>query len=210
MNSPRLMPLNSSSSETSVDAGCSETFGIRGNGTLDQLSACRQPCERCCPTSGASSRVVCQSTNMPSRTRCQRSAFTPSSSKPVVARPPGCVRSPTRLTIVAPKRSLPASAALRKLVPAMFASQPSERSSSVEWPTDSWMARNSCDGIDDDVVAAGGDRFGLQLLDHLVAGLFGVLQPRVVLDVLVADQLRAIDDGARLEVAAGAVGGGGA
>ena len=56
--------------------------------------------------------------------------------------------------------------------------------------------------IDDDVVAAGGDGLGLQLLDHLVAGLLGVLQPRIVLDVLVAEQLRAIDDGARLEVAA--------
>jgi hypothetical protein len=41
MNSPRLMPLNSSSRETSVAAGSSETFGIRGKGTLDQLSACR-------------------------------------------------------------------------------------------------------------------------------------------------------------------------
>ena len=62
--------------------------------------------------------------------------------------------------------------------------------------------------IDDDVVAAGGDRLRLQLLDHLVAGLLGVPQPRVVLDVFVADQLRAIDDGAGLKVAAGAIGGG--
>ena len=55
--------------------------------------------------------------------------------------------------------------------------------------------------IDDDVVAAGGDGLRLQLLDDFVAGLFGVLQPRVVLDVFVADELRAIDDGARLEIA---------
>ena len=42
-----------------------------------------------------------------------------------------------------------------------------------------------------------------------MAGLLGVGQPRVVVHVLVADQLRAIDDGPRLEVAAGAIGGGG-
>ena len=64
--------------------------------------------------------------------------------------------------------------------------------------------------IDDDVVAAGRHRLRLQLLDDLVAGLLGIPQPRIVLDVLVADELRAIDDGAGLEVAAGAIGGGGA
>ena len=141
---------------------------------------------------------------------CQRSAFTPSSSKPVVASPPGCVRSPTRLTIGAPKRSVPASVGLMKLVPAMFASQPSARSSSVEWPTDSWIARNSCDGSTTMLYLPGDDRFRFQLLDDLVAGFLGVAQPRVVLDVLVADELRAIDDGARLEIAAGAIGGRGA
>ena len=71
------------------------------------------------------------------------------------------------------------------------------------------MHRKSCDGIDDDVVAAGRDWSGLELLDDLVASPFRVLQPGVVLDVLVADQLRPIDDGARLEIAARAVGGSG-
>ena len=120
------------------------------------------------------------------------------------------MRSPTRLTIFAPKRSLPASAGLRKLVPAMFASQP-ERAIELRRVADRLVDREEqLRRIDDDVVAAGGDRLGLQLLDDLVAGLLGVLQPGIVVDVLVADQLRAIDDGARLEVAAGAIGRGGA
>ena len=57
--------------------------------------------------------------------------------------------------------------------------------------------------VDDDVVAAGHHRLRLQLLHHLVAGLLGVLRPRVVLDVLVAEELRAVDDRPRLEVAGG-------
>ena len=88
----------------------------------------------------------------------------------------------------------------------MFASQPSERSSSVEWPTDSWMARNSCDGSTTMSYLPARDRLRLQLLDDFVTGLLGVLEPRVVFDVLVADQLGAVDDRAGLEVAAGAVG----
>ena len=39
--------------------------------------------------------------------------------------------------------------------------------------------------IDDDVVAARGDGFGLQLLDDFVPGFFRIAQPRIVLDVLV-------------------------
>ena len=62
-------------------------------------------------------------------------------------------------------------------------------------------------GIDDDVVAAGDDGFGFQLGDDFVTGFLGVLQPRVILDVFVAKELRAIDDGPRLEVAGGPVGG---
>ena len=41
-----------------------------------------------------------------------------------------------------------------------------------------------------------------------MSGLLGVGQPGIVLHVLVADQLRPIDDGPRLEVAGGAIGGG--
>ena len=62
--------------------------------------------------------------------------------------------------------------------------------------------------VDHDVVGAGRDRFRFQFLDRFMSGLLGVGQPRIVLHVLVADQLRAIDDGPRLEVAAGAIGGG--
>ena len=201
MNSPRLMSRNRSSSVTSVGAGSSDTFGIRGNGTLDQSSACRQPCERCWPTSGASSRVVCQSTNMPSRTRCHRSAFTPSSSKPVVARPPGWVRSPTRLTMLRAEAQLAGVGRLEE-ARARHVGFPAERAIELGRVADRLVdGEEQLRGIDDDVVAAGRDGLGLQLLDHLVAGLLGVLQPRIVLDVLVADELRAIDDGAGLEVA---------
>ena len=49
------------------------------------------------------------------------------------------------------------------------------------------------------------DRLRLQLLDDLVASLLGIAQPRIVFDVLVADQLRAIDNGARLKIASGAI-----
>ena len=63
--------------------------------------------------------------------------------------------------------------------------------------------------IHDDVVAAGRDRLGLQLLDRFASRLVGIGEPRIVLDVLVADQLRAIDDRPRLEVPARAIGGGG-
>ena len=62
--------------------------------------------------------------------------------------------------------------------------------------------------INDDVVAARDDRLRLQLLDHLVPGLLGVQKPWIVLDLLVAHQLGAIDDGAGLKIAGGAIGGG--
>ena len=62
--------------------------------------------------------------------------------------------------------------------------------------------------IDDDVEAAGGDGFGGQLLDDFVAGLLGILEPRIILDILVTEQLGTIDHGARLEISGIAIGGG--
>jgi hypothetical protein len=55
--------------------------------------------------------------------------------------------------------------------------------------------------IDDDVVAAGADRFGGQFFNNFVSGFLGVRQPRVVLDVFVAEQLGAIHDRPILEIA---------
>ena len=57
----------------------------------------------------------------------------------MVARPPSCERSAMIVISGVPKRRSSSISGFTKDVPAKFASQPSARSSSVEWPTVSWM-----------------------------------------------------------------------
>jgi len=70
------------------------------------------------PMSGAVSRLVCSPTRMPSRTIGNSVVFTPSSSKPIVAMPPGIVRSAVMFISFEPYFSLPTSESFTKLVPA--------------------------------------------------------------------------------------------
>ena len=78
-------------------------------------------------------------------TRSHCRALTPSSSQPTSPSEPGWVRSATKLTSLLPKGNdlVFHLSRVAKLVPALLASYPSTRSSSVEWPTDSWMVRKS-------------------------------------------------------------------
>ena len=57
-----------------------------------------------------------------------------------------------------PYFSLPSWSGVQKVVPAKFASQPSARSSSVGWPTDSWMVSQRFVGIEHEIVLARNDR----------------------------------------------------
>ena len=64
---------------------------------------------------------------------------TPSSSNPTVDNPPACDRSAMTVIRGLPNRKVPSLSGVTKDVPAKLASQPRARSSSVEWPTDSWI-----------------------------------------------------------------------
>ena len=180
---------------------------MRGNGTLDQSSECRQPCDRCWPDQ-----------------RRQLARGLPVHEHPVAHDVP-----PLRLHafIVIPhgreaaglraighqvddgvaEAELAGVAGLEE-AGAGHVRFPPQRAIEFRGVTDRLVDRQKqLRRIDDDVVAAGDDGLRLELLDDFVAGLFGVAQPRVVLDVFVAEELRAIDHRPRLEVAAGAVGG---
>ena len=77
-----------------------------------------QPLLALSPISGAVSRLVCSPTRIPSLTIGNSIVFTPSSSKPMVAMPPGIVRSAVMFISFEPYFSLPTSDSFTKLVPA--------------------------------------------------------------------------------------------
>ena len=51
--------------------------------------------------------------------------------------------------------SLPSLSGVQKVVPAKLASQPRARSSSVGWPTDSWIGEPEIGRVEDEIVIAG-------------------------------------------------------
>ena len=71
-------------------------------------------------------------------------AGVPSSSNPKLPRAPGSVASAVTFMSSLPNRSDPIWSSSSQLVPANAASQPRIRSSSVAWPTDSWIWSAIC------------------------------------------------------------------